>query len=461
MMVFFLTSCEDFLDINQDPDQASVASDPEVLTSAQGFMTWIFAERIPQRSNIWSQYWAWGPGVAIGNAPRYIMEPTDMNNIWFRAYVNVAADLNYLNKSESPAYRGMAKVLQALLFSTLVDHFGTVPYFEAAQGAPDDGGITSPKFDAGDVIYADLLLKLDAARDELNQALVSGEVVGGEDLIYGGDLNHWVEFANSLKLKLLVRSVGTSAAPADLNAQVADAIAGGLIETSGDIAKIDFAGTAGSQNPLYASFESGVANFYVANTAVLDVMASLNDPRADYFFDAPAGGHVGLKAGEIDEINPQPQRDEFSTPSENVYGPAVPLILMSPWEVHFLRAEAALTAGSGEDDQAEFIAGVASSFEYCHIDNVTDYLEGVDYAADKMKSIATQKWLSMNSIQVVEGWTEARRLGIPELYFFTPFQSVLPDGVHPSIYIFPEDEVSLNSNTPTQQTVTDKVFWDN
>ena len=56
---------------------------------------------------------------------------------------------------------------------------------QALQGAE---GIVSPKFDAGEEIYADLMARVDA----LLQTYLDGAQIDGEyDFIYGGDLGKW------------------------------------------------------------------------------------------------------------------------------------------------------------------------------------------------------------------------------------------------------------------------------
>jgi hypothetical protein len=36
----------------------------------------------------------------------------------------------------------------------------------------------------------------------------------------------------------------------------------------------------------------------------------------------------------------------------------------------------------------------------------------------------------------------------------------ITSGVFPSSFIYPQEEVNLNSNFPGQRSVTDKVWWD-
>lgn len=472
-----MVSCNDLLDINTDPDKASQGSAPEVLTSTEGFMTWIIGERFPQRSNLWSQYWTWGPGVQLGDVERFIMEPDDNNNVWFRAYVNALPDLNYLNQLGEPVYGGIAKTLEAYLYSTLVDYFGDIPFSEAVRGNDPDNPILAPNFDDDADVYAGCLAKIDAALAEFESVSPADANPGVADFFYGGDVDQWVRFANSLKLKLLLRQseVGNP------GPEIIDLIANGtFIETEADMAKVDFVGTASNMNPQYASFESGVDQFYIASCASIETLEGLNDPRIDYFYDPAvlAGTHVCINQGTIEDEpfgNPQ---DAYSTPKGTnddagpIYGPEVPVIFMSPWEVWFLRAEAAVRYGTADDAESAWNTGIEASFDYLGAPGAGAYIASLTFGGNdiqRIRSIAIQKWISLNGLQSTEAWTEVRRLDRPADPIFTGTDAGLFDyppvsqlaGEWPSIYLIPADERSFNPNAPAQQTITDKVFWDN
>jgi len=476
-----MVSCNDLLDINTDPDEASQGNPPQVLTSAEGFMTWVIGERFPQRSNLWAQYWTWGPGVQLGNAERFIMEPDDNNNVWFRSYVNALPDLDYLNQQGEPVYGGIAKTLEAYLYSTLVDYFGDIPFSEAVQGADENNPILSPKFDDDQAVYAGCLEKLDAALADFAAVSTASANPGDADFFFGGDVDQWVKFTNSLKLKLLMRQ--TNVDGVNVSTQVQDLVAGGnFIESAGDIAKVDFIGTSGDQNPQYASFESGVGQFYIASNTTLRVLETTSDPRIDAFYEVSVnnGIHIGIDQGTIeDEPFGNPQA-EYSTPAGTndpamIYGEDLPVIFMSPWEVWFLRAEAAARFGTADDEAASFENAIEANFDYLGVVGGGAFATGLGYDAGgdikaRIKAIATQKWVSMNGLQATESWTETRRLDTPGNPIFTgtdeglfdyPVESTLPAGVYPTIYLIPEAERSFNPNAPAQQVITDKVFWDN
>jgi hypothetical protein len=149
-----------------------------------------------------------------------------------------------------------------------------------------------------------------------------------------------------------------------------------------------------------------------------------------------------------------------------------PVILMSPWEVWFLRAEAAARYGTTDNDATALTNAIQSNFTYMGVGDATAYINSLDYAGatsldDELDIIGLQKWISMNGTQEDEGWIEARRFDRPASRMFTngiwqtPPLSVLPAGEFPSTWLYPATEKSFNPNAPAQRTITDKIFWDN
>ncbi len=471
-------SCEDKLtDLSIDKDAVIIANDSEVLTSAQGYLG-IFQDVDLNEgpSFMWAQYYTWGIGVSIGNDERYVAEPDDQDGYWQRAYANCLEDLEYLSKSESAAYRGVSKILKAYVFQALVDHFGNVPYSEALKGESE--GVLTPSYDDAAAIYADLIVSLDAALEELEFAKNDPTDIGmdTDDLVYGGDLDKWTKFANSLKLRILMRTSETAPKGTEIIALIST---GEFLETAADLAEISWPGVTGNENPMYATQISGVGDFYFASSATVDLLVNLSDPRLDYFYSAattgPEAGNIrAICQGCVDRDVPftDPASD-YSGSSPYANGPAVSTILMSHWEVWFLRAEAAARYNTADDDEAAFTAAITSNFSHIGAPGEADYISSLGYSSapnmdGKIDLIAIQKWISFNGTQEDEGWIETRRLDRPASRVFTggifqtPPLSVLAANTFPASWLYPASEVSFNSgNVPAQRKITDRLFWDN
>lgn len=471
-LMMSLVSCDkDLQEVNIDPNTSPTANESQVLTSAQGFLGYIQDVDLNSQSFLWAQYYTWGIGVSLGNAERFVAEPDDHDRYWERAYANSLTDLKFLTKSESAAFRGVAGVLQAHIYQGLVDHFGSVPYSEAIAGEIEDGSILTPKFDDGASIYGNLVGVLDAALADL--AVGNSADIGSEDLIFGGDLSKWTKYANSLKLRILMRTSETSPNGDAIKALVSG---GNFITTSADIPAIPFSGGPGDQNPMYARFEWGVGDFYFASNATLNPLNDSGDPRTTAFYSPATTGTFmgavrGIDQGCIDDcVGFTEPSSDYSGSSANAYGVSNSVLLMSDWEVWFLRAEAAARYGTADNDSDAFATAVANNFEYHGVAGGSDFADGLGYGGsmdEKLDMIGMQKWISMNGTQEDEGWIESRRFDRPASRLFTegvfqdPPYSIIPAGTYPASWLFPASERSLNPNAPSQRAITDRIFWDN
>ena len=91
-----------------------------------------------------------------------------------------------------------------------------------------------------------------------------------------------------------------------------------------------------SQNPMYASFEFGVGDFYFASNATVNVLNDLNDPRLSAFYSPATTGTFkdqirGINQGTIDNEPFTAPSSDYSGSSAIAYGPANSVILMSDW----------------------------------------------------------------------------------------------------------------------------------
>ena len=77
---------------------------------------------------------------------------------------------------------------------------------------------------------------------------------GADDLIYGGDMTHWLVFAHTLKLKVAMRmsEVNPTRAQAVIASIESDPAFIGYMSVVAEDAKVNFTIDGGSQNPLYS-----------------------------------------------------------------------------------------------------------------------------------------------------------------------------------------------------------------
>src|SRR5690606_32108855 len=238
-------------------------------------------------------------------------------------------DLNWVSRraaeEENWNYYLMAEVMKAYTFQLLVDLYDKVPYFEALQGSDD----TTPAFDDGQAIYDDLIERIDDALSKDLNAFTSTQP-GRDDMVFQGNMDNWIKFANTLKLKIYMRQ--TEARPQVAQAGITELFNSGAEFLDVDAEMAEYVDVEDFRNPYYAvqvsSAGSGRGNVAVAVChTLLEVLINAGDPRLDAIFNTPeAGGpHIGLDQG--DYSNTAFQHHVFL--SQPAVGPTHPVVFMS------------------------------------------------------------------------------------------------------------------------------------
>jgi hypothetical protein len=104
-------------------------------------------------------------------------------------------------ESKNTSYEGMALVMRSYVYANLTDNWGDVPFSEAVKAINDN---FTPIYDTQEAIYNGILTDLRTAEVLLEQ----GQTILGGDILYGGNTDNWVKFANSLRLRYLMRASG-------------------------------------------------------------------------------------------------------------------------------------------------------------------------------------------------------------------------------------------------------------
>jgi hypothetical protein len=471
LMLFAASSCEDQLDINDNPNSATAADVQLVLPQA-----------IVASANIANQYNSYGGHFGgfianaggfsgFGNLLNYNLTPADWNGLWVNTYQDPLQDLKYvLDKTEGvdqlSYFNAAAKIMTVVNYQRLVDAFGDIPYSQALQA---DKGIVSPAYDNAFDIYQDLYAKLDQAIATIDGAQFPLRLTKANDPLFGSTTSSerpiaeqmldWKKYANTLKLRILIRlsrktdfASFVSTGYASLNTAL------GFLDTD---AIVDPGYELNRPNPTWATW---------GRTVALALSNSSRIPTR-FAFGFYSGAKIAdLIRGELTYVNypstPTNQlgnEDGAPTVVSNTVtwasnestiagysgrgvlkgaGMGAPLMLAA--ESYFLQAEAELDA---HDVNAAltmaqlFEAGKEASFRYLLLDenealgfpasfpnmaavmtkyNVTDNptnrLVNIGLATNddqRREAIITQKYIALNMINSDEAWNEYRRTGYP------------------------------------------------
>ena len=152
-------------------------------------------------------------------------------------HLKIIKELANQNSSYTNLYQ-MARITVAFGTIGMTDLFGDIPYSEAGTGN------TAPKYDTQKDIYYDVFNELTEASNILKQNLTGQENIGeNNDLIYAGDLQKWIKFANSLRLRYALRLIYVDPDKAKYEGE--SALAAGVFESNEDNAyvRVDASGS--------------------------------------------------------------------------------------------------------------------------------------------------------------------------------------------------------------------------
>lgn len=209
--------------------------------------------------------------------------------VWTNFYRNVLKQLvAVLDQTKSDPLQSNtyneARIWKAYAFMILTDTYGDIPYFEAGQGYTNE--IITPKYDAQQAIYKDILKEL----DEASAALTTAQSPVVTDILYGGDVSKWKKLGYSFMLRAAMRL--TKVDPAMAETYVKKAVAGGVFQSNADNSVIRHTAIYNNYiaNHLAAREKT---NFYLAAPFV-NYLKENNDPRLPVF----AVRYVGAKGGQ-------------------------------------------------------------------------------------------------------------------------------------------------------------------
>lgn len=366
------------------------------------------------------------------------------------------SNLRELQKvTDDPVVLSIATIIKVAAMHRVTDTYGPIPYSQVGV----NGQLQVP-YDSQEAVYDKFFEELDDAIRVLTENRMSS-LPASVDYIYGGNVEKWVRFANSLKLRLAMRIVYANRNTAQTMAEAAVSHEIGVIETNADNARMTSFGEKG--NPIYTAVKynemtsSDHPDKQNCKTggdthAAADIIAYMNgydDPRREKYFIASEWttsentpiDYVGLRRGIV--IPEQAVTHKYSGVKLELTSP---VYWMNAAEVAFLRAEARAIFGFDMKGEAKdfYEQGVRLSFEQWGAGSADQYLtdsesvpqiysdpygknsynemiskitiawnEG-DSPAVKQERIITQKWIA-NWMLGNEAWADWRRTGYPRL----------------------------------------------
>lgn len=458
--LLMLAACKrDITSINIDPKRPSIAPAGAFFSNAQRNMSNLLTST-NVNTNIFRlvvQYWQETTYTDESNYD--ITTRQQPAGMWNTIYRDVIRDLREAKslipeQVEDAAIEqnqlAIAEIQEVFAWYYLVTSFGDVPYTEALNIETQQ-----PKYDKQDVIFKDLLTRLDAAIGKLNTAKGG---FGDADLLYGDDVAAWKKFAQSFKLKMAMTIADALPDLAKTTAQ--SAIAAGVFTSNDDNAVFHYLSSPPNTNPVWVDLVQSGRKDFVAASTIINVMDDLNDPRMDEYFTLDAaGGYSGGQPGASSNYA------TFSKPDESLTLPDAPATLLSYAEVEFFLAEYEQRWGSAAAAATHYYKAIDASFEeWTGNPAPASYKAQADVVynpANWRESIGMQKWIALYN-RGWDEWIEWRRLDYPELEPAADAVSEIP-----LRFTYPIPEQNLNTANREAAAasiggddVETQLFWD-
>lgn len=462
-------------------------------TSYFGNTNAVYQQNDNYSQNYWDDFYSTG-GNGSGSMAQYRTMETKFNK------------LPDAEKAAQATIMQAAKVVLIEQAAKMVDLWGDIPYSETGS-LPISGVIKNPKYDEQKALYTTFISDL-ATAGAYFKANSTNKDFTKADILLKGNMNLWARYANSLRLRLLMRiskvdegTARTAIMEMLSNPTVYPLADGGnnpLYQPYGTDADILLQPLTNSTSDLRAAFMEG--SWYATDYMLNTVMLTANDPRIPVIYDKygrtkkinDVDTFVPNKTYKAMPVTLSSQDQESNFPDYAVLDSAtflfnqkLPGIVITASEVNFLKAEAYERWGGTADAQTAYENALRQSVTFYYFLNslnkgggyvnlpapslteVENWVKSSNASytgsqADKLKNIYTQKWVHFGVLQATEAWSEYRRTGFPVLNFPSNGK-LLGYDTPPTRLVYPTNEKTLNSTNyqavAAKDTRKTKIFW--
>ncbi|MFC5411699.1 SusD/RagB family nutrient-binding outer membrane lipoprotein [Larkinella bovis] len=452
----------------------------------------------------------------INEPAQYVPGSSGIEDVWYN-YYNVLAQYRELQKiyNSKPADQQKDRrifMLAAAIYvydytQRMVDVHGSIPFSEAGMLSTNGGeyASSSAKFDTAEGIYTFMLDDLKSIAAELNTITLNAgyqKSFQTQDFLNKGDLTAWKRYCNSLRLRMLNRVSDVDSFKSRSNTEMAEILGNAatypIVETNAQNIQMNVYDINTDINSK--GFRDGLESTdWFGNTAgkaMIDHMNTNKDPRLPILFE-PGANAAGVYAG-IDPLGTEAtQRAEYNAGKIAIYNRYTlsrnqffPGILINAPQMNLIKAEYYLRTNNDARAKTAYETAIEQSVQFYNgilaltnaegitgvakptpatAASITAYIagKGVSWSsaannADKLKLVATQKWLHYNLVQPYENWADTRRLDYPALSFVT--DNANNQTLPPVRWTIPGNEITYNAANYAAVRASDnlktKIFWD-
>jgi len=469
LLVFILPGCNQFEDINTNPDATTTVSASLLCTNVI-----LRTTRFDSEAKSYISQNALPKYIGYANEGQMDAQYNRIGSSSFGA-MTILPNIEQMVAAAKggvleDSYKGVAKFARAYMFYYLTMEMGDIPYSESGLG---ETGVFKPKYDTQEEVLKGILDEL----KEADQYFANGRTFTGDPTPYAGNPDKWRRATNSFALKVLMTlSKKEGVASLNVKNRFAEIVAGGfLLEANTGYFGLNY--STQNKHPL-----SGTSNLFTSRTIIssllMDNLKKLNDRRLFYYAD-PAASKISAGKSQSDtaayvgvdvsidyaEMNAGHSASKYSLLNKRYLTEAAcePRMLLTYGEQQLILAEARLrgwiTSGNAEDFykqgvKASLAVVMATKSTYAHgkaIDQnyIDNYFTGEaafkTTLDDQLKQIWMQRYILSFMQDAEYSYFEYRRNKYPE-FPINPATSLNENNVNgiPMRWLYPNSETDYN-----------------
>lgn len=340
-------------------------------------------------------------------------------------------------REDFPEEAAMGDILKVATMHRVTDTYGPIPYSEVGSSS------VALAYDSQEEVYNAMFTELDEAIEILTsfyESQPSTAILEDYDNVYSGDVENWVKFANTLRLRLAMHVVYADENLAMEEAAKSLSNSVGLMSSTADIAQLSKPSSGSWEYPPYViqySFDDARVG-----ATIQTYMDGYSDPRESYYFTTGSDdAYHGVRNGIT--LTSSYQNSDLLSRINCTNDDAI--VWMFPAEAYFLEAEYWLRNGDETQAKECYEDGVTIAFSTTGASGASSYLaddtstvgsftdvvrsstsyntaltsntvaweDGADFEVN-FEKIITQKYIAMFP-EGQEAWTEFRRTGYPSV----------------------------------------------